>query len=71
MVVVVVRFTYSGNSQELGGCSLTLFFILSAVLLNLFIVVLCDLLISPSIDVGIGSDSSLYFGIVVVICPFL
>ena len=55
----------------MGGCSSTLLFVLSNVFLNLFIVVLCDLLISLIIDVGISINSVVDFGISGVACPFV
>ena len=61
---------FSGNGQELGACSLTLFLDLGDLLLDFHIFALCDLLISLSIDVIVGSDSVVAFGIVGVILPF-
>ena len=62
---------FSRNSHDLGGCLLTLLLILSLGLLDLFIVDLCDMLISLVIDFGIGSASVVAFFIVVVFCPFV
>ena len=50
---------------------MTLFFILSSGLLNLLSIVLCDLLISLIIGVGVGSASAVSFGIFGVVCPFV
>ena len=50
---------------------MTLLLILSLGLLDLFIVDLCDMLISLVIDFGIGSASVVAFFIVVVFCPFV
>ena len=62
---------FDGNGQELGGCSSNLFFVLSAVLLNFYIVALCDTLISISIYFGISSASVVAFSIVGVVCSFV
>ena len=59
---------FYGNGQGLGGCYLTLFFILSARLFDFFIFDLWVLLIILSIAVGIGITSFVGFGIVVVVC---
>ena len=47
--------------KEMGGFYLTLFFNLSTGLLALFVIALFNLLISLSIDVGIGSDSIVFW----------